>query len=187
MASEAGHHSSRVYIGQDGALYLNGASVYNGDGNDISAQLDVLDTTVAAELAYIDGVTAGTAAVSKAVVLDGSGDVVWVDGGTIDTGSTTGVTIGAAVTDKIGFWATTPVVQPASADQADQGAMTTVGANTGTAGAGLSLIGNTTLVDQSTNIMNDFVALQEDIAALDTLVTAMRTALVNTGIIKGAA
>lgn len=70
MASEVGHHSSRCYIGQDGALYMNGAAFYNGDGNDISAQLDVLDTTVAAELAYIDGVTAGTVTASKALVVD---------------------------------------------------------------------------------------------------------------------
>jgi len=49
---------------------------------------------------------------------------------------------------------------------ADTGAITTVGSNTGTAGAGLSLIGDTTAVDQAANLMNDLVALQEDIAAL---------------------
>ena len=35
--------------------------------------------------------------------------------------------------------------------------------------------------------MNDLVALQEDITALDTLVTAIRTALVDAGLMKGAA
>ena len=41
--------------------------------------------------------------------------------------------------------------------------VTTVGGNTGTAGAGLTLLGDTTTVDQASNIMNDLVALQEDI------------------------
>lgn len=60
---------------------------------------------------------------------------------------------------------------------ADLGAATTVGANTGTAGAGLSLIGDTTAVNQASNIMNDFVALQEDIDALTTKVNAVIAAL----------
>ena len=42
------------------------------------------------------------------------------------------------------------------------------GSNTGTSGSGLSLIGDTTSVNQASNLMNDLIALQEDIAALDT-------------------
>lgn len=103
------------------------------------------------------------------------------------TNSNEKITILSAVTQKLGFWGTTPVVQPASAGQADQGAMTTTGANTGTAGAGLSLIGDTTMVNQATNIMNDLKALLEDITALDTIVTEIRTALVATGLMKGSA
>ncbi|MHA2380784.1 MAG: hypothetical protein ACXADS_16050 [Candidatus Thorarchaeota archaeon] len=72
------------------------------------------------------------------------------------------ITIGDA-DDKIGFNGAEPVAQPADANQAAVGAVTTVGANTGTAGAGLSLIGDTSTVNQAANIMNDFVALQEDI------------------------
>lgn len=98
-----------------------------------------------------------------------------------------GLAVQPSASRKLGFFAATPVVQPASASQADQGAMTTVGSNTGTSAAGLSLIGDTTAVDQSANIMNDLVALQEDIAALDTLLTEVRTALVNLGLMKGAA
>jgi len=45
---------------------------------------------------------------------------------------------------------------------------TTTGANTGTAGAGLSLIGDTTSVNQAANLMNDLVALKEDITNLFT-------------------
>ena len=88
-------------------------------------------------------------------------------------------------TNKLGHFGTLPVIQPTAAGQADQGVMTTAGANTGTAGAGLTLIVTTQTVDQSANIMDDFIALQEDIAALDVLLTEMRTVLVNLGLMKG--
>jgi len=90
-------------------------------------------------------------------------------------------------TQPVGFHGTTPVIQAADAGQGDQGTMTTVGANTGTAGTGLTVIGDTTSVDQASNLMDDFVALQEDIASLDVLVTEMRTVLVNVGLMKGGA
>lgn len=74
------------------------------------------------------------------------------------------------------------------------GTLTTVGSNTGTAGAGLSAIGSTSGSDVSGAIMNDFKALQEDIVALgakvDTVVTlanGLRTALIASGFIKGGA
>ena len=72
-----------------------------------------------------------------------------------------------------------------SADQADQGSMTTIGANTGTSNAGLSLIGDTAAVNQAANLMNDLAALNEDIIALDVVVSAIRTALIAHGLIKG--
>ena len=75
MASEAGHEPNRVYFGRDGAFYMNGAPFYNSDGNDIKAQLDVLDTTVAAELAFIDGALAGTVVADKAAVVDSNKDI----------------------------------------------------------------------------------------------------------------
>jgi hypothetical protein len=149
--------------------------------------LDAVEALSSVEAGVIDGVTAGTWAASKACTLDASGDATLPDGCDLALNATTGTKIGTAVTQKLGFWNVTPVVQPASGDQADQGAMTTVGSNTGTSAAGLSLIGDTSTGDQSAALMNDLVALQEDIAALDTLVTAIRTALVDTGIMKGAA
>lgn len=114
-------------------------------------------------------------------------DLTMADAKNVVLNTSTGTKIGTAVTQKLGFFNATPVVQPASAGQADQGAMTTIGSNTGTSGAGLSLIGDTTSVNQATNLMNDLAALQEDIAALDTIVTEIRTALVNLGLMKGAA
>ena len=98
-----------------------------------------------------------------------------------------GIVIGVTSGAKVGFFGAAPVVRPVGAAQAAAGTATTVGANTGTAGAGLSLIGDTTAVNQAAALMNDLKALQEDIAALTTLANGLRTALVNVGIIKGAA
>lgn len=89
--------------------------------------------------------------------------------------------------DSVGFLGAAPVARPSGSDQAAVGAVTTVGANTGTAGAGLSLIGDTSTIDQSANIMNDLVALQEDISALQVLVNQLRSDIVALGLIKGAA
>ncbi len=100
-------------------------------------------------------------------------------------GSSSKVFIGEATTNPVGFHGKAPVVQPTASGQADQGVMTTTGANTGTAGAGLSVIGDTTAVDQAAALMNDLVALKEDINSLDVLLTEIRTALVNNGLIKG--
>lgn len=63
------------------------------------------------EADVLDGVTAGTAAASKAVVLDSSGDVTLVDGGDIALGTSTGTKIGTATNQKLGFYNATPVVQ----------------------------------------------------------------------------
>jgi hypothetical protein len=117
------------------------------------------------------------------VEISGGNDFIVID----STNSNEKLTLLGSAAQKLGFYGTTPVIQPAGANQADQGTMTTVGANTGTAGAGLSLIGDTTMVNQAANLMNDLVALQEDIAALDVIVTEIRTALVNLGLMKGSA
>ena len=116
-----------------------------------------------------------------------SADITLADDVDVIVNATTGTKIGTAVTQKLGFWNATPIVQPASADQAALGARTLIGDNTGTSGVGLSLIGDTTAVNQASNIMNDFAALQEDIAAIGVLLNALQRDLVNAGIIKGEA
>jgi hypothetical protein len=68
----------------------------------------------------------------------------------------------------------TQVVGAQGAAVADAAVVTTVGTNTGTSGAGLSLIGPTDTADQSAALMNDLVALQEDISDIrDQLNTAL--------------
>jgi hypothetical protein len=86
--------------------------------------------------------------------------------------TTVGTRIGTANNQLLGFWNVTPVVQPAGANQA---ALTD--STGGTAGSSLVAAGGSYT---AANINNNF-------ATLNRLVAEMRTALVNTGIIKGAA
>ena len=104
--------------------------------------------------------------------IDNGGDFTIADTSNFILNTTTGTEIGTAVGQKLGFWAATPIVQPASGDQADQGAMTFAAGS----------------IDTGTDMTAaQAAALVADIAALDTLLTAVRTALVNAGIMKGAA
>ncbi len=75
-----------------------------------------------------------------------------------------------------------PVLNGQGSSIADVPVATTVGANTGTAGSGLSLIGNTTTVDQSAAIMNDLEALRQDIVALRTTVNLIITSMETQGL-----
>ena len=78
-ATEEGHHSNRIFVDQDGDFHVNGASFYNGDGNDIAVALNDIDALSTVELALIDGVTAGTITASKAVIANSSGAVADAD------------------------------------------------------------------------------------------------------------
>ncbi len=89
-----------------------------------------------------------------------SGKNITLLAGNIVTDTTTGTKIGTAVAQKLGFWNATPIVQPSGATQAALAAYVT-----GAFG-----------LDSNANMQ-----------ALYNLVVAMRTALVNSGIMKGAA
>ena len=98
---------------------------------------------------------------------------------------TTGSKIGTAVTQKLGLWNATPVIQPKSADQADQGSLTS---------SAIGDLGSTTTTpwgyDSEAHADAVHTAIDQlvaDVAALDTLLTAIRTALVAAGLMKGAA
>jgi predicted RecA/RadA family phage recombinase len=149
------------------------------------------------------------------------------DGGDVALGTTTGTKIGTAVTQKLGFWNVTPIVQPAAAAQAaisatltdstgDSGthddtladgltsvapaaysahasgavAVTSNAATdldtTAAAVANLRSVVATLVTDVTVQNQNDSDMAQK-IIELVALVNAMRTALVNSGIMKGAA
>lgn len=79
----------------------------------------------------------------------------------LSDGRPAGAMLGQSSTDKIGFYGTTPVVQPASASQAAVAATTTTTATT--------------------------TALQTDLDAVRVLANQLRAELVELGIIKGSA
>lgn len=85
MAVEDFFPPSRVFIAQDGSFHTNAGGFFNDDETDISAQLNVLDSVVAAELIFLDGAIAGTAVASKCLVLDGSKGVTTITSATITT------------------------------------------------------------------------------------------------------
>ena len=88
-------------------------------------------------------------------------NMTMADGKGITTGTTTGTRIGTATTNKLGFWNATPIVQPASANQA---AVVTTAPTT-------SAYGYT----------------EAQATAIITLLNEIRSVLVNTGLMKGAA
>lgn len=128
---------------------------------------------------------------------------------TFPLGTTTGTCFGATVLDKLGFFAATPIVQPSGAAQAAASqTQTSLTDNTGgTPSTTLAVLPtltdtpatadalrddiNTNLYPVLKNSISSLAAelalIKTDVAALVTLCNAQRTALVNLGLIKGAA
>jgi hypothetical protein len=116
------------------------------------------------------------------------------DAQNIAVGSTTGTKVGTAVTQKLSFWNATPIVQPASANQAAIGTLTTVTLTDSTTGTP-----STTLVDVTGSFVqatlnNNFASLAAQInnavadhATLKTLLNQIRSDLVAAGLLKGSA
>lgn len=129
---------------------------------------DALDAVVglsAGETALVDGVTAGTWAAGKALTLNANADATAPEACDIAFGTTTGTKLGTAAAQKIAFHDATPVIQRAGEDQA------AVTPSTDFSGSDT--------VDESTIL----AAVQ----AVETLVNELRAALVEKGLIKGAA
>lgn len=85
-----------------------------------------------------------------------------------------GFIVGQSATDKVGFYGTTPVVQPAAAAQA---AITDSSGGTANAATGVAALTGT----------YNSTLLANAIATLAAQTNAMRTALVNLGAMKGSA
>jgi hypothetical protein len=132
-----------------------------------------------------------------------SGNKSLADSANIVLGTTTGSKIGTATTQKLAFYNATPIVQPAAAGQAAAAAQTqdaltdsTGGSATTTLAAITAPAANATasLTDDMTAVKNALASLAAQLAKIKTDVTniktlqdAERTALVNLGLIKGAA
>jgi hypothetical protein len=171
------------------------------------AQLTELAATPDAtdELVIADGGVTKKISVSNLVsaALNLSGNKTVFDGVNLVLGTTTGTKLGTSVTQKLGFWNATPVVQPAAAGQAAAAAQsqtdvtdstggsvsTTLAAITApAANATTSLTADMTAVKNAlASIAAQLALIKTDVANVKTLQDATRTALVDTGIMKGAA
>jgi hypothetical protein len=84
--TEAGHEPDRFYVDADGQAHLNGSSLY----------LDEVGTAfTGTEASYTDGVTPGTAAASKAVILGSSKEIATITSATITTLTTDAISVAA--------------------------------------------------------------------------------------------
>lgn len=100
------------------------------------------------------------------------GGITLPDAGDVVVNTTTGTKIGTATSQKLGLWNVTPIIQPAGAGQA---AITD--ATGGTPASSLVDVG--VVFSQS--------AINANFATTAVLLLAMRTAMVNSGLMKGAA
>jgi hypothetical protein len=164
-----------------------------GTGVEWTSNVDVPGTLDVTGAATFDGAVT----VAGATALNGS--LTMGDADDVAVGTTTGTKVGTAVTQKLGFWNATPVVQPAAAAQAAAAAQTqdTVTDSTGgsasttlaaiTAGAAYAQADMEAVKDALASIAAQLAKIKTDVANIKTLQDATRTALVNTGIMKGAA
>jgi hypothetical protein len=97
----------------------------------------------------------------------------FADGVNITLGSSTGTKIGTSTSQKLGFWNATPIVQPTAAAQV---------AITDSTGSSATTTLVTVRTDSVAHAASD---AQDNDHILFTLLNAMRTALVNSGIMKG--
>lgn len=129
---------------------------------------------------YDDG-TNVVAAVSNVAALDIDGDVTLADAKNVIVAATTGTKIATATSQKLGFWNAAPIVQPVGSGRA----AVTLG-NTDNEIGGLA-IGVVYSQAEVQALRDKAEELADDVRALSTLVHALRTALVDAGLIKGAA
>jgi hypothetical protein len=125
---------------------------------DVSATAAIAGSKVTPDFAAQNVVTTGTLG-AGATTLGGS---LTLGDNNIVAGTTTGVKVGTAITQKLGFYNATPIVQPAAAAQA---AVATTGATSST----------------------PFGYTEAQANAIVALVNEMRSTLVNLGLMKGAA
>jgi|694.fasta_scaffold43667_4 hypothetical protein len=164
-----------------------------GTGVEWASNIDVPGTLDVTGAAVLDS----TLTVAGATALNGSLTMGDADDIVVNTG--TGTKIGTAVGQKIGFWNVTPVVQPAAAGQAAAAAQTqdSLTDSTGgtasttlaaiTAGAAYAQADMTAIKNAIASLASQLAKIRTDVANIKTLQDASRTALVNTGIMKGAA
>lgn len=120
--------------------------------------------------------------------IDTAGQFSFYDGSNCAFGTTTGTKFATATTQKMGWWNATPIVQPAAADQ-----VALINSTAGTYDGTLEALPDPTDSPASADVLRDDLAsillpaLRNNFTDLFTQLAAVRTALVNAGLMKGAA
>ena len=168
-----------------------------GTGVEWTSNVDVPGTLDVTGAAVLDSTltVAGAATFNGSVTMGDADDIILATG--------TGTKIGTAVGQKLAFYNATPVVQPAAAAQAAAAAQTQDTVTDSTGGSVSTTLAaitapaanaTTSLTDDMTAVKNALASIAAQLAKIKTDVTniktlqdAERTALVNLGLIKGAA
>jgi hypothetical protein len=168
-----------------------------GTGVEWASNVDVPGTLDVTGAAVLDSTltVAGAATFNGSVTMGDADDIILATG--------TGTKIGTAVGQKLAFYNATPVVQPAAAAQAAAAAQTQDAVTNSTGGSVSTTLAaitapaanaTTSLTDDMTAVKNALASIasqlakiRTDVANIKTLQDAERTALVDLGLIKGAA
>ena len=168
-----------------------------GTGVEWTSNVDVPGTLDVTGAAVLDSTltVAGAATFNGSVTMGDADDIILATG--------TGTKIGTAVGQKLGFYNKTPVVQPAAAAQVAAAAQTQDAVTDSTGGSVSTTLAaitapaanaTTSLTDDMTAVKNALASIaaqlakiKTDVANIKTLQDAERTALVDLGLIKGAA
>ena len=168
-----------------------------GTGVEWASNVDVPGTLDVTGAAVLDSTltVAGAATFNGSVTIGDADDIILATG--------TGTKIGTAVGQKLGFYNKTPVVQPAAAAQVAAAAQTQDAVTDSTGGSVSTTLAaitapaanaTTSLTDDMTAVKNALASIaaqlakiKTDVANIKTLQDAERTALVDLGLIKGAA
>ncbi len=102
--------------------------------------------------------------------------------GDIATDTSTGMKVATAANQKLGFYGATPIAQPSSSDQGSITPAFTPGSF-----SSLAFSADPTLQGQLNDFRDTTAVLSDDVVDMMTLLLAIRSALVDAGIIKGGA
>jgi hypothetical protein len=165
----AGVSGQAISSGTTKTLYLDGTASWAlvASAGSFPTTAHIRLATVAAGASTINSITDNRTPLSVA------GSIA--DGVNYTLGTTTGTKIGTATAQKLGFWNATPVVQPSGANQA------AITDSTGSSATGtIPAIRNDSLAHLASDA-------GDGLHVINTQLAAIRTALVNAGIIKGSA
>lgn len=192
--------SSDVRLEADQPIADSSGNEYLKFSKTASAVNEVTLTNAATANNPILTATGGDDNISLALGGKGTGGVLslsnltMTDAKNIVLDTTTGTQLGTAVSQKLGFWATTPVVQPVGAGQAEAGAQTQevmTDSTGGTPATTISAFSSPPTQAECNNALASVLAqlakIKADVTAVKTLEDAMRTANVSTGMMKGGA